>query len=56
MTISLSRDQLLERITDLEKRERKMIKLNAELQLRIERSDMRYKVLKNNMKKTLNAY
>lgn len=54
MTIQLTRSELVERITDLEKRERRMIKLNAELQLRIERSDMRYRVLKNNMRKALN--
>ena len=55
-TTQLTREQLIARIDELTLRERKMIKLNSELTLRIERSDLRYKQLKNNLKQlTKNA-
>jgi len=55
-TTQLTREQLVTKIDDLSQRERKMIKLNAELTLRLERSEQRYKQLKNNLKQlTKNA-
>lgn len=49
-TTQLTREDLLSKIDELSQRERKMIKLNAELRLRLERSEQRYKLLKNNIK------
>ena len=56
MTTQLTREQLVTKIDELTLRERKMIKLNAELTLRLERSEQRYKQLKDNLKQlTKNA-